>query len=829
MPAPIVWAADRNILADSSSETRSQLAASPDGRLSVFWNSNQANGNIFNYIYGADPATSIAGVGIDSPGFEASPGSAFLTDGRLVLAYAYSPTVGGDIDIRFRVMNGADQNFSTLVANVVANAGATTGNQVSPVVLALANGNFAISWADLSDNKQKVRVFDVAGNPVSGVTAVSPTAVLSLESPNPSNQPTNMTALSNGGFAVIYNTIGSDRMSIFSAAGALLTADIVLPIGADSNSAVVETADGRIAVIGADLNVDLGYLIQFFSLAGLPLGAATALTPPEAAFGNDIHVRAVALPDGRIMVVSSRSIEAAANADVWAAMIKPDGTFDGTPFRVNDTQAGSQSAPSIALMADGRVAISWTDTTANNGDIFLKIYDPRETGVELVGTAGTDDYVGSRFNDTISGGLGNDTVKAGTGNDSVSGGRGGDSLRGEGGNDTLDGGIGADVLFGGDGDDSLVGGDNSDTMYGEAGNDVFRDDYGQNTMEGGQGDDYFIVGGTTSGSVNRIVGQEGFDSVQFGEAIFLDMTTNAQGGNALNVGLASGDVEGWVLSNGADRLHLGATFAASLIYGNGGADTLDGGSGNDTIYGGGDNDTLNGQIGNDTLYGDAGNDTFFDAFGANRMEGGAGGDYFIAANTLSGSVSQIIGGADFDSVQFNEAIVFDFATFTFTGNAAQVAIAQNDVEGWVLSNSADRLNLHNTLANSRVFGNGGADTLSGGLGQDTLNGGAGADTFLFQLLPGTTDTIEDFTTGQDRITVLRAWLGQPAGAEANIPVVNFVSGASPAPTFATPQLLYNTATGLLSFDPDGTGGAAAIPLASLGAGTALAASDVFMV
>jgi Ca2+-binding RTX toxin-like protein len=190
---------------------------------------------------------------------------------------------------------------------------------------------------------------------------------------------------------------------------------------------------------------------------------------------------------------------------------------------------------------------------------------------------------------------------------------------------------------------------------------------------------------------------------------------------------------------------------------------------------------------------------------------------------------QRIGDNGFDTIRYLEAIVHDWATNTFGGNANNAALAQNDVEGWVLSDSADRLNLHNTLANSVIFGNGGNDTLSGGLGQDTLNGGAGADSFLFQLLPGTTDIIQDFASGTDRITVLRAWLGQPAGGEAAIPVVNFVSGASPVPTFATPQLLYNTTTGLLSFDPDGTGGTAAIPLANLGAGTALLASDVFMV
>jgi hypothetical protein len=429
----------------------------------------------------------------------------------------------------------------------------------------------------------------------------------------------------------------------------------------------------------------------------------------------------------------------------------------------------------------------------------------------------------------VSGTTGADIVQASAWGDQIATFGGDDTIFAKGGADTVDGGAGNDVIYGGAGDDSLLGNDNSDTIYGEAGNDVFNDTFGANTMEGGEGNDYFYIGGSASGSVNRIVGQGGFDSVQFNEAIFLDWSTNTFGGNILNAGLLRDDVEGWVLSNDADRLHLHTTTSASLIYGNGGNDTLDGGIGADTLYGGADNDTLNGQDGSDTLIGDAGNDQFFDSFGNNRMEGGDGDDYFFVSGTASGSVNRIIGGAGFDAVQFFEAMALDFATGALGGNAQNANIQQNDVEGWVLSNGADRLNLHNTLANSVVFGNGGNDTLSGGLGQDTLNGGGGADSFLFQLLPGTTDVIQDFTGGQDRITVQRAWLGQPAGAETNIPLVNFVSGASPAPTFATPQILYDTTTGLLSFDPDGTGGTAAIPLANLGAGTALSASDVFMV
>ncbi|BAY75023.1 putative outer membrane adhesin [Nostoc linckia NIES-25] len=50
-----------------------------------------------------------------------------------------------------------------------------------------------------------------------------------------------------------------------------------------------------------------------------------------------------------------------------------------------------------------------------------------------------------------------------------------------------------------------------------------------------------------------------------------------------------------------------------------------------------------------------------------------------------------------------------------------------------------------------LFGNAGNDTLFGGNGDDLLNGGNGRDTFVLTRNGNGTDTIQDFTLGQDRI------------------------------------------------------------------------------
>jgi serralysin len=299
------------------------------------------------------------------------------------------------------------------------------------------------------------------------------------------------------------------------------------------------------------------------------------------------------------------------------------------------------------------------------------------------------------------------------------------------------------------------------------------------------------------------------------QIMYIDTPTNGGAGNdTVNGGYAADNLSG---GGGND-----------LIRGGSGADTLSGNADNDSIFGGSGNDSLVGGDGSDTIYGEAGNDVFNDTFGANTLEGGEGNDYFYVGSTGSGSVARIIGGNNFDTVRFAEAIVHDWSTGVFSGNALNAALVKDDLEGWVLSDAADRLVLHNTLVNSLVFGNGGADTLAGGLGHDTLHGNAGADTFLLHVLNGTEDRLPDFQSGVDRLVVFRAWLGQPAGAEAAIPTYNFVSGANPVATLATPKLLYNTTTGALTFDPDGVGFAEALTLARLNVGAALAASDIFM-
>jgi Ca2+-binding RTX toxin-like protein len=100
----------------------------------------------------------------------------------------------------------------------------------------------------------------------------------------------------------------------------------------------------------------------------------------------------------------------------------------------------------------------------------------------------------------------------------------------------------------------------------------------------------------------------------------------------------------------------------------------------------------------------------------------------------------------------------------------------------------------------------------------------GADIFRFATSSEGNDTITDFLSGVDKIQLASSGFGNLAAGVLN--GANFVSGAAPVASSASAQILYNTATGQLSFDADGTGAGVAINLVTLIGHPAITAGDL---
>ena len=133
-------------------------------------------------------------------------------------------------------------------------------------------------------------------------------------------------------------------------------------------------------------------------------------------------------------------------------------------------------------------------------------------------------------------------------------------------------------------------------------------------------------------------------------------------------------------------------------------------------------------------------------------------------------------------------------------------------------------------ANDTLTGNTLNNTLDGRGGNDLLTGGTGADFFDFRAILNAAnnvdtnvDTLTDFASGVDHLRLDHSvFTGLTSGALASD---DFVSNATHQALDASDRILFDTSTGALYFDADGTGSIAAIKFAVLGNQAALAAND----
>jgi Tol biopolymer transport system component len=129
-----------------------------------------------------------------------------------------------------------------------------------------------------------------------------------------------------------------------------------------------------------------------------------------------------------------------------------------------------------------------------------------------------------------------------------------------------------------------------------------------------------------------------------------------------------------------------------------------------------------------------------------------------------------------------------------------------------------------------LYGGAGNDTLAGEDGKDEVTGGPGDDTFLFasKLGAGNVDRIVDLDPAKDVIALSKK-VFQKAGDLGALPVAAFKSGKTDTATAPGQRIIYNSNSGALLYDPDGSGKTAAVQFAEVKAGTALTAATFLVV
>lgn len=199
-----------------------------------------------------------------------------------------------------------------------------------------------------------------------------------------------------------------------------------------------------------------------------------------------------------------------------------------------------------------------------------------------------------------------------------------------------------------------------------------------------------------------------------------------------------------------------------LLSGDSRRNTLVGGYANDVLFGLGGDDHLVGGYGDDTLVGGSGNDIIVGNHGEDTLYGDEG----------------------------NDRLIGDYGDDFLGGGAG----------------------------NDCLFGGSGNDILVGGTGRDTLVGGSGRDVFVFDE-PGVTskerDVVRDFRSGEDKLALdVRAF---SVLENSDTPFSElFCANRCGVAVDENDYFIYNTSTGVLSYDADGNGSGAAVELAELG-------------
>ena len=529
--------------------------------------------------------------------------------------------------------------------------------------------------------------------------------------------------------------------------------------------------------------------------------------------------------------------------------------FNGNNFAINGSNGSDIFDLSGFSSATQVGAINTFDVAAGTAD-YVNV-STADAGVTVNGGGGKQIVIGSNFVDTIDGKSGDDEIYGGAGDDTITGGSGADKLYGDTAAPTL-----TTIAFvGGEAQTSIntkfavtaTGGGVTYRQTSQGG--VSTRGYGVNNpndvgVQGTRGIDGDGANGNPTETL--IVRFADTDLAAVSASLTLGVNKNANNGNDYIVeafyGITSlGSVTGGFGASGANylqtvNLDFGGQLFDKVTIRNAQLTTTDAFvlsaasflTVDETTIG---NDTFliqNGQVNTGDLFdGGLGNsDKILNVGGAIGLTqfGVAGIDYastifaaFTGAPTAAGATYKNVEIFDGNNAAItgsnNGFDILDFSGF-------QTATKLGTINTLNATGGADYVNVSTADADVTVNGGAGtqiivgsayADTLTGGAGTDNLTGGAGNDWFRYNATNEGTDTITDFVSGTDKFLFEDTAFSNAA---------TFTSNATGTAIGANAQFIYNTSTGALSYDSNGTLGGGSSSIAFLTGNPPLVGTDV---
>jgi Ca2+-binding RTX toxin-like protein len=301
-----------------------------------------------------------------------------LSDGGFVITWADSSGDGdGDgYGVRGqRFDSGGTKTGSEFGVNSYA-----TSNQINGGLASFNTGGFVSTWySSLQDgdgNGVFAQRFDTNGNKVGGELAVNTYTTGSQYSPQ-------VAVLSDDGFVVVWHSIGQDG---------------------SGNGVFAQRFDASGAMAGSEFQVN------------------------SWTSGNQNQISVTELQDGGFVIAwTDNGGQDGGGKGSYGRRYDSTGATVGDEFRINETTAGAQYQPSIALRPDGNLVTAWNADDGEGVGIHSRIFTVTTGMTDLTGTVDADSLFGSDQDNVISGDAGDDTLSGGAGDDTLDGGAGNDT------------------------------------------------------------------------------------------------------------------------------------------------------------------------------------------------------------------------------------------------------------------------------------------------------------------------------------------------------------------------------------------------------------------
>ncbi|MEQ1949864.1 M10 family metallopeptidase [Mesorhizobium yinganensis] len=460
------------------------------------------------------------------------------------------------------------------------------------------------------------------------------------------------------------------------------------------------------------------------------------------------------------------------NQGVFTMMSYNDGWQTAPQGQTTDPRYGYELTPMAFDIAALQFMYGANTSYHAGDDVYaLPVADQVGTGYACIWDAGgTDRMVGGDGGNTID-------LRAATLQAAVGGGGWVSSAKGVHGGFTIANGVVIENATGGYGVDSIRGNSASNLLVGLGGSDTLNGDGGADTLDGGMGNDTCYVDNAADQVVEAAGG--GTDTVTanvtyiLGPGVEAELLRTTSNGGTVAIDLTGNTLKQTIMGNaGVNVLHDGGVGAADILQGLGGNDTYRVFNAGDTI-----------------------------------VEQASEGIYDIVMAAV-------------DYVLTAGAYIERLATNGTAGTSA-IDLTGNERHQEVVGNSGA----------NRLDGEAGSDVVKGLGGNDILTGGTGKDNFVFNAaLSNTTnvDTITDFNVAADTIQLDNAYFAAltttgPLAASA-------FKDIAAAPKDVSDRIIYNSDTGGLYYDADGSNGAFSnVKFASVATGLALTAADFVVI